>query len=164
MDREPVGAEGPLSEAERQFLIDSGTPANSFDPERQAAARASLRRRADETRREASPELTTEQVAGLLGITAPQVLGLANRHELYAFATDDGLRFPEWQFPDGQRLPGLAQVLRELDVGMQPYSVEGLLADVPHEELDDKTVVEWLAAGGSLEPAISLAASSRYEM
>jgi hypothetical protein len=164
MGPDRVGSDEPLTPAERQFLLDAGEPADSFDPGRQEAARASLRRRAEETRRKAAPEFTADQVAGLLGCTEAQVLSWANDQELYSFVTDEGLRFPEWQFPDGKRLPGLRLVLRELGRDTHPYSVEGLLAVVPHEELDDMTAVAWLAGGGSIESVVSLAVSSSYDM
>lgn len=159
-----AGAYEPLTPAERQFLIDSGVSPDAFDPARKEAARASLRRRAEETRRRASPELTADQVSRLLGCPRSRVLEWALSHDLYSIPGDDGPRFPEWQFPGGQRLPGMRAVLAELATTMHPYSVEGLLAVVPHEQLYDKTAVEWLAGGGSPEPVVSLAVSSAYGM
>jgi excisionase family DNA binding protein len=164
MESRWFGADEPLTPAERQFLIDSGVPANSFDPDVKEEARARLRARAEETRRDASPELTAEQVASLLGCTPSTVLELARSKDLYSYDLGDGLRFPEWQFPDGQRLTRLGTVLRELSSGMHPHSVEGLLAVVPHEELDDMTAIAWLArGGGALEPVVSLAISSSHD-
>lgn len=164
MEPERLGADDPLTASERQFLIDSGLPANSFDLEVMAAARASLRRRADETRREASPELTVLQVACLLGCTAPQVVDAIASQEIYAFETEGELRVPEWQFPDGQQLAGLGPALRELGSAIHPYSVEGLLAEVPHEELDDMTAVAWLAEGRPPEPVVALVAAQSHGM
>lgn len=164
MAREGREADGHLTPAERQFLLDSGAPTDSFDPERQAQARASLRRRAEETRRLASAELTADQVASLLGCGRAQVLDWALDKHLYSYLDGDALRFPEWQFPDGQRLHGLRAVLRELSPEMHPCSVEGLLAHVRHEELDAMTAVEWLAGSRSVEAVVSLAVSSTYDM
>lgn len=164
MEREPKPGKEPLTPAERQFLLDSGVPADAFDPARQAEARESLRWRAEKTRRKASPELTAEQVVGLLGCGTSQVLDWVLDKHLYAYLNNDELRFPEWQFPDGQRLDGLQPVLTKLEASMHPYSVEGLLAEVRHEELDDMTAVEWLVAGGPTEPVVSLAAASQYDM
>ncbi|MCF6378160.1 hypothetical protein L2K70_11155 [Nocardioides KLBMP 9356] len=164
MDTERGDEHQPLTPAERQFLLDSGAPPDSFDPAAQARARASLRRRADETRRKASPELTLAQAAGLLGATEAQVTQWAAELDLYSRHTENGLSFPEWQFPHGQRLPGLRPVLRELGPRMHPHSVEGLLAEVPHEELDNLTAVEWLARGSPTEPVVCLAESSHYDM
>lgn len=153
-----------MTPAEREFLIASGSPADSFDPDRIAAARESMRRRAEKTRREASPELTTLQVSQLLGSSETQVLEWGRNHDLYSIQTDHGLRFPEWQFPDGQRLVAMRLVLQELGTGMHPHSVEGLLAKVPHEELDDMTVVEWLSNGRPVDEVVTFARSASYGM
>ncbi len=91
------------------------------------------------------------------------MLEWAEQQVLYAVGPGHNVRFPEWQFPDGQRLPKLQLVLRELSPGMHPYSVEGLLAEAPHEELDDMTAVEWLAGGGSVDPIVSIAVSTAYD-
>lgn len=159
----PTGDE-PLTSAERQFLIDSGAPADAFDPARQEAARNRLRARAEETRRKASLELDAEQVAGLLGCSTLEVLEWTADRDLYSFVTEQGLRFPEWQFPDGQRLGGMRLVLQELGSQIHPYSVEGFFADARHEELDGMTGVEWLASGGSLQRLVSLAHSHAFDM
>ena len=166
MEPEWVGADDPLTPAEKQFLIDSGMPADSFDPEVKAAARERLRARAEETRRNASPELTADQVASLLGCTASQVLDWVEGQYLYAYKSDGetdgdhGLRFPEWQFPDGQRIPHLNLALSAFGARTRhPYTVEGFLAKVPHEELDDRTAVQWLLAGGDPEPVMQLGMS-----
>ncbi|SEB99425.1 hypothetical protein SAMN04489844_1469 [Nocardioides exalbidus] len=135
-------------------------PADSFDPDVKEAARARLRARAEETRRKASPELTARQVAGLLGCPVSRVIDWAGSEALYAFASEEGLRFPEWQFPDGQRVPYLDLVLPSFGAATRhPYTVEGFLADVPHEELDDLTAVQWLIRGGHPEPVVQLAMS-----
>lgn len=157
-------ADEPLTVAERQFLIESGLQADSFDPVRVEEARASLRRRAEKTRQEAAPELTADQVASLLGCDVPQVLAWTESRDLFAYETEDGLRIPEWQFPHGQRLPGLRLALSPLTTnGWHPYSVEGFMSDVRHEELDDLTVVQWLAAGHDPDAALILATSATRE-
>jgi excisionase family DNA binding protein len=164
MDSERLGSDEPLTPAERQFLIDSGLPADSFEPDVKEEARARLRARAEQARRDASPELTVGEVASLLGCDESTVLSWERDSDLYAYDQGRGLRFPEWQFPDSQRLPTLGRVLRELGTQMHPYNVEALLSRVPHEELDDLTAVEWLATGGAVDPVVALAISSNYDM
>lgn len=164
MEQHSAGSDDPLTAAERQFLIESGVPPDSFDIVRHEAARASLRRRAEETRRNAAAALTIDQVAGLLSCTESQVLRWARDKDVYSYATAEGPRFPEWQFPANQRLLGLRPVLQGLGPEMHPYSVEGLLAVVPHEELDDMTVVAWLRRGGAVEPAVALVLDASYDL
>lgn len=164
MEPEPIGAHEPLTPAEKQFLIDSGVPANSWDPEVKEAARQRLRARAEETRRKASAELTVEQVASLLDCNISQVLAWVEGQDLYAYTPGAGkcdeLRFPEWQFPDGQRVPRLALVLSSFGASTRhPHTVEAFLAKVPREELDDQTAVQWLIAGGDPEPVMRLGES-----
>lgn len=79
-----------MTPAERQFLLEAGGPPDAFDPARKEAARPSLRRLAEETRRRASVELTAEQVAGLLGCPTSLVLEWAESLDLYWYATDEG--------------------------------------------------------------------------
>lgn len=162
VDSQRAGGDGPLTPAERQFLFDSGLPSDAFDPVVKQAARERLRARAEETMRRASPALSAVQVAGLLNCAIEQVIGWSRSSDLYSYGKDGELRFPEWQFPDGQRIAELRVVLEELGRDMHPFSVEGLLAKVRHEELDEMTAVEWLVAGHPVEAVASLAKSHAH--
>lgn len=57
-----------------------------------------------------------------------------------------------------RRLAGLRLVLAQLSDAMHPYSVEGWMT-LPHEELHDRSPVEWLAMGCPVEPVVWLAES-----
>ena len=105
MTAQAVGGYEVMTAAERQFLIDSGAPADSFDPARQSEARARLAQVAARTRAQAAPELDVAQVATLLDCSPSTVRRWARSGDLYALRRGRELRFPNWQFPDGQRLP-----------------------------------------------------------
>jgi excisionase family DNA binding protein len=161
MTARAVGGYEVMTAAERQFLIDSGAPADSFDPASQSEARARLAEVAARTQAQAAPELDVAQVASLLGCSTSTVRRLAHSGDLYALRRGRELRFPDWQFTDGQRLPGLRAVLAALPSSMHPLSVEGLMTS-PQEELDDRSPVEWLAAGCSVAPVEAIADSHAW--
>ena len=161
MTARAAGGYEVMTAAERQFLIDSGAPADSFDPARQAEARARLAEVAARTQAHAAPELNVAQVATLLGCSGSTVRRWARNGDLYALRREPGLRFPGWQFIGGKRLPGLRSVLAVLPESMHPLSVEGLMTS-PHEELDGRSPVEWLAAGRTVEPVEAMAYSRAW--
>lgn len=84
MTAQEVGGYQAMTAAERQFIIDSGAPADSFDPARQAEARARLATAAARTRAQAAPELDVAQVASLLACSPSTVRRLARSGSLYA--------------------------------------------------------------------------------
>lgn len=145
---------------ERRFLIEAGAPTDSFDPARQAEARARLSALAAETAAAAAERLTTSEVADRLGTSESRVRKLAAGGDLYAIrdAVRGRLAFPAWQFIGDQPLRGLRRVLPALPRSMHPLSLEEWMT-TSKEELDDRTPVEWLARGGSIEEVVRLADS-----
>lgn len=150
-----------MTAGERQFLIDSGVPADSFDPEQQAVARAKLVSRAIATDAKSAPLLSTAQVAELLGRAPSNVRRSAGTHDLYAVHRGTGreLGFPSWQFVNDLPLRGLREVLAALPDSMHPLSVEGFMT-TPQEELEDRSPVEWLSTGGDVAIVVQLADST----
>lgn len=153
-----------MTASERQFLLDSGAPADSFDPQAQAEARARLMSRAASTRASAAPLLPTSEVAAMLGRDPANVRRSASAGDLYAIANGSGREsdFPAWQFVDGKPLRGLRQVIARLPQAMHPLSVEGFMTS-PQEELDDTAPIQWLATGGDVEVVVRLAEAVAYE-
>lgn len=148
-----------MTATERRFLVESGAPDNSFDPERQAIASARLLAIAAQTAAHASPTLTASEVATMLGRGVSTVRRAAGKNDLYAWRTPDGsLAYPGWQFVNEAPLPGLRPVLDALPDSMHPLSVEGWFS-TPHEELNDQTPINWLAAGRDHAPVAALADS-----
>lgn len=147
-----------MTAGEREFLLASGAPSESFDPEVQAAARASLEQRAKRTREEASPFLDTSAVASILNRPKPTIRRWAHSGDLYAVRVGHRLGYPGWQFPRSQRLHGLRDVLAVLPGSMHPLSVEGWMT-TPNEELDDLTPLAWMDEHHDLAPVLALANS-----
>ncbi len=60
--------------------------------------------------------ISAEEAARLLGVTKQAVLGQYHAGKLLGFRTEKqrSIRFPVWQFADGQRLPGLGEILLRL--------------------------------------------------
>jgi hypothetical protein len=61
--------------------------------------------------------ISADEAAQLLGITKQSILNLYHAGKALAWRTEKqgALRFPVWQFSDGRRLPGLEQVLAQLN-------------------------------------------------
>lgn len=157
---------------ERQFLIESDVPTDSFDSVTQALAHASLLARAEATSAAAAPVLSAAQAAELLGVNVRTVHRRARDRTLYAVPREkpgrrNALGFPAWQFVGGRGLPGLHAVLDQVLAhgqglgSMHPLSLEGLMT-TPQEELDGRTPVEWLASGGDPQAVVSLVESAAY--
>lgn len=147
-----------MTASEREFLIDSGAPTDSFDPNVQAHARARLAARAAETRSQASRLLPTSEVSALLNRAASNVRRSAGTGDLYAIPAAAGREreFPAWQFVDRWPLRGLREVIAMLPAAMHPLSIEGFMTS-PQEELDGRTPVQWLSTGGEVEEVVALA-------
>jgi hypothetical protein len=68
--------------------------------------------------------MSAEEAARLLGMVKQSVLNLYHQGKLLGWRSEKqgAVRFPVWQFRDGERLPGLEQVLAKL-------SASGILDD-----------------------------------
>jgi hypothetical protein len=60
--------------------------------------------------------VSADEAARLLGVTKQSALNLYHAGKLLGWRTEKqaAVRFPVWQFRDGQRLPGLVEVLAKL--------------------------------------------------
>jgi hypothetical protein len=148
-----------MTAGERQFLLESGAPQDSFDPERQAAARAGLTARLRPV-----TGLSSTEAAALLGREASNVRRSVGTGDLYAIRRGTGRErvLPDWQFAGGQPLPGLRRVLAALPDDMHPLAVEAFML-TPHEELEAAAPATWLATGGSVAKVVWLADSLSRE-
>ena len=149
-----------MTAGEREFLLSAGAPADSFDPERQALARAQLAARTTHAERRTDAGLSTGQVAERLGRAAPNVRRSVASRDLYAISggPQRELVFPKWQFVDDKPLRGLRQILAALPDTMHPLAVESFMLGT-HEELDDLAPATWLATGGDIGIVVWLAES-----
>lgn len=106
------------------------------------------------------PFYGTSQVARILGgISRQAIADRRERRTLLGLKTADGVVvYPMFQFDEGHRvLPGLAEILQlfrgsEVD----DWTLAGWLAS-PLTSLKRQSVIQWLRAGGTLEPVLPLA-------
>ncbi|MDP5228644.1 MULTISPECIES: hypothetical protein [Arthrobacter] len=149
-----------LSQGEVDFLVgEAGLPAEMFERTRIAAAAVSVRRVAEDADHRGLTGLSTSQVSVMLGRAPSNVRRSAGTNDLYTIHARHNreLVFPEWQFPNGRPLPGLRLVLDSFRVVLHPLDLETFMTS-PSEELDGRSPVDWLAAGGAPELVAELAA------
>jgi hypothetical protein len=112
---------------------------------------------------EAAASLSRAQVARLLGVDESRVSHRLRDGSLYSYLGASGRRrYPSWQFPRGRSLPHLAAVLAQVPAGTHPVTMRRFMT-TPDDalRLDGAAVspVDWLAAGGPVEPVAALAAT-----
>ncbi len=80
-----------------------------------AAARGLLVR--EKMAAEEGGSMSADETARYLGVSKQSVLNLYHSGKVLGWRTEKqgALRFPVWQFSEGRRLPGLAEVLARLD-------------------------------------------------
>lgn len=106
--------------------------------------------------------LTTTEAARLLGVHPSRVRQRLQEGTLYGLRAGSEWRIPEFQFFEGELLPGGRQVFPEIDRELHPVAVfqwftapnPDLFAEEPGEELSPR---EWLATGRAIEPVVRLA-------
>jgi hypothetical protein len=107
------------------------------------------------------PVYRTPAVRRLLGGVSRQALvDRARRHTLLALRTaDDHLVWPTFQFDGSRPLAGLARVLAAFDRHVDEWMLaRWLRAEQP--ELEQQSVVGWLRAGGDVDRAVEVAATT----
>lgn len=107
------------------------------------------------------PVYRTPAVRRLLGGVSRQALvDRARRHTLLALRTaDDHLVWPTFQFEGNRPLAGLARVLGAFDRDVDEWMLaRWLRAEQP--ALEHCSVVDWLHAGGDVDRAVDLAATT----
>lgn len=100
-------------------------------------------------------------MAKLLGVDKSRVSQRVSDRSLFAFAAGDERCFPMWQIMDDKPLPGLKVVLRALDPGLHPLSVDHWFTATNVDlRIDGRPVspASWLSTGGDAQAAADLAA------
>lgn len=103
-------------------------------------------------------DLTTEQAAERLHLSAATVRRRIRAGRLYGYRVGRTLRLPPWQFVGEAALPHLPEILAALPEEAHPMTVTGFMT-LPSDELDGLSPVDWLATGGNPDP-VRLAAST----
>jgi hypothetical protein len=105
------------------------------------------------------PFYSTGQVAKILGGVSRQALAdRRERRTLLGLKTADGVVvYPTFQFDERNRvLPGLAEVLQTFRGQVDDWTLAGWLVS-SSKMLRGQSVIQWLRAGGHLDPVLALA-------
>lgn len=156
----------PLSTGERAFLLET---TNLTEEDLTPRAHESARIRVAEDRALAEKEardsaLTTGEVSELLGRQGASIRRSKLAGDLYALPTGNGRTtlFPAWQFEGNQVVPGLRTIIPNFPQYVHPLTIQQFMTE-EKEELDCRSPVEWLMAGGAVEAVASLVAELGYE-
>lgn len=159
-------ASEPLSAGERDFLLEV-TDLTEEDLSAQSHEAARIQVAEDRTLAEKEARdsaLTTGEVAELLGRQGASIRRSKLTGDLYALPTNNGRStlFPDWQFDGNQVVPGLRAIIPEFPRYAHPLTIQRFMTE-ENDELDGKSPVEWLSAGGAVEAVASLVAELAYE-
>lgn len=156
----------PLSAGERDFLLaTTDLSEEDLSAESHEAARVQVaedRILAEKDSRDSA--LTTGEVAELLGRQGASIRRSKLTGDLYALPTNSGRAtlFPDWQFDGNQVVPGLRAIIPEFPRYAHPLTIQQFMTE-ENDELDGRSPVEWLSAGGAIEAVASLVAELAYE-
>ncbi|PZE67368.1 hypothetical protein DEJ27_12145 [Curtobacterium sp. MCPF17_018] len=161
-----VAVGGAMTAEQARVLVESGSMTAEELAENEAeVARGELE--ISEYRTALEPIVAScgpRAVAELLKIDGADVAQLAVKGQLYAFSSGSLLRFPTWQFVDGDRadqrtVPGLADLVAGIPRSMHPASVLGFM-HTPQDDLrvhgDRVTPLRWLKDGGDVQDVIDI--------
>jgi len=103
------------------------------------------------------------EVAALLKLSQSRVRHRIKEGSLYAFPAQGrgtSRRLPRWQFENNEPIPHLGEVLGALPDDFSPIEVRNFILnariDQPNGE-GDAPLLEWLRAGGDVEPVLEVA-------
>lgn len=159
-------ASEPLSAGERSFLLEAtDLTEEDLTPRAHEAARirvAEDRALAEKEARDTA--LTTGEVSDLLGRQGASIRRSKLAGDLYALPTGNGRTalFPAWQFEGNEVVPGLRTITPNFPQYVHPLTIQQFMTE-EKAELDGRSPVEWLTAGGAVEAVASLVAELGYE-
>lgn len=155
-----------LSAGEREFLLEATElTEEELSPQAQEAARFQIAEdRALAEQETRASALTTREVAQLLNRHDASIRRSKLSGDLYALPTSSGRTtlFPAWQFEGDQVVPGLKPILPLFPQYLHPLSIERFMTE-GNSELDGRSPVAWLLAGGAVEAVASLVDELGYE-
>lgn len=139
-------AQTPTPESPKDALIEGGFDFEPIDPETVDP----LRRTAIKYQALLDNSSNTEEAARILGTDVEGVAQRLADRTLYGILTKDGWKIPDFQFEDGELLPGLESVLPVLHEELHPIAVQNWLANPdPDLSIGGKPVSprQWLLSG-----------------
>lgn len=156
----------PLSTGECDFLLEA-TDLTEEDLSAQAHDAARIKVAEDRALAEKAASdsaLTTNEVAELLGRKGASIRRSKLAGGLYALPTSTGRTalLPDWQFDGNQVVPGLRTIISNFPQYAHPLTIQQFMTE-GNEELDGRSPVEWLSAGGAVGAVASLVAELGYD-
>jgi hypothetical protein len=146
----PLAGAACLSTTEVEFLRKHTRPTEvavidawSADDERQDRARTALRQLTNAI----SGSASIKEAAAILGVDRSGISRRITGHALWAFDLRGNRRIPRWQFLDGEPLPGLNVIIPAVPRDATPAVLDAFM-HTPQPDFDDRTPIEYLAAGG----------------
>ncbi|MDX6381068.1 MAG: hypothetical protein QOI57_2092 [Rubrobacteraceae bacterium] len=107
--------------------------------------------------------LTVAEAAALLGVSESRIRQRMGDRTLYGVRVGKERRLPRFQFAEGEEVPGVGEVLREISEDVYPLSIENWFTH-PNPDLyldkDEEEPVsprEWLLSGGSPDVLVPVA-------
>lgn len=91
--------------------------------------------------------LSLQECADALGVDPAEVERRCADGQLWAIDVEGEQRIPCWQLDNGSLLPGLTAVIAAIPPGY-PFDVVEARVHARFEELGDRSIVDYLAAGG----------------
>jgi hypothetical protein len=146
----PGAGAASLSTAEVEFLRKHAGPhagvidAWSAADERQDRARIALRQLTNAI----SGSVSIKETAAILGVDRSRISRRITGNALWAFDLRGNRRIPRWQFLDGKPLPGLDVIVPAIPRDATPAVLDAFM-HTPQPDFDDRTPIEYLAAGGN---------------
>lgn len=149
----PGAGAATLSRPEIDFLAEHGGPdaaavIKEWSPggERQARARVAVQALTSAV----AGSISAKEAAEILGVDRSRISRRIGK-TLWAFDMHGQRRLPRWQFLDATPLPGLDVIVPVIPRGVTPAVLEAFMR-TPQADFDDKTPIEYLAAGGDPRP------------
>jgi hypothetical protein len=148
--RIPEAGAASLSTTEVAFLHQHARPieaamidAWSANDERQDRARTALRQLTNAI----SGSVSIKEAAAILDVDRSCISRRITGNALWAFDLRGNRRIPRWQFLDSELLPGLDVIVPAIPRDATPAFLDAFM-DTPQPDFDDRTPIEYLAAGG----------------
>ncbi|MGV0743908.1 helix-turn-helix domain-containing protein [Mycolicibacterium sp. XJ870] len=146
----PGAGAAPISGPELRFLREHGGAGAAAvvddwtaEGERQARARTAVRQLTDAL----AGSVSIKEAAAILGIDRSRISRRLSRNALWSFDINGSRRIPRWQFLQRDLLPGLDVIVPAIPHTANPAAVDSFMHSA-QPDLDDRTPIEHLAAGG----------------
>ncbi|GAB89783.1 helix-turn-helix domain-containing protein [Gordonia rhizosphera] len=91
--------------------------------------------------------VSVQEAADRLNLDRSTISRRIGRRRLWAIDLGGQKRIPTWQFTEHDTIPGLDRIVAAIPPGYAPQTIAARMT-TPREELDSRTIVEYLIDGG----------------